>query len=217
MRNRELEIAFSTKNPFSFRCVTKLPFFFPSGSQEKMLSFLMGRFEQCGRIGQILGPHGTGKSTLLEVLSQHFIESGTTIFKTVLRDRQRWLPPNFADHFMGYRAENCVVIIDGYEQLTAFSRAWLCWKHRRFGFGLLITSHRPVFGWPVLYETVPNRETYQRIVQTLLKNEAEIDSQTLDSLFTKHQGNIRLILLELYDQWENLSYSNCLVEQNLKK
>ena len=186
------------ENPFSFRQVTKIPYFFPSGTQEDTLSLLAKRFEQCGRIGQIVGPHGTGKSTLLEALSQQL--SGPVI-KIVLRDRQRRLPLDFAE----CHDKNCIVIIDGYEQLSVCSRVWLWWKRRRFGFGLLITVHRPIFGWPVLYETAPNRETYKRIVQTLLKNEAEMDSRMLESLFTKHQGNLREIFLELYDQWEENS------------
>ena len=193
--NRESGIGFSPNNPFSFRQVTKIPYFFPPGTQENMLSLLAERFEQNGRVGQIIGPHGTGKSTFLEALSQQL---NGPVFKTVLRDRQRRLPPDFVE----YHNKNCIVIIDGYEQLSACSRVWLWWKRRQFGFGLLITAHRPIFGWPVLYETAPNRETYKRIVQILLKNEAEMDSQMLDSLFTKHQGNLREIFLELYDQWE---------------
>jgi len=167
-----------------------------------MLTLLAERFERCGRIGQIVGPHGTGKSTLLEALSGLFHESGTVVFKTVLRDRQRRLPSNFADRLRECQADNCVVIIDGYEQLATFSRVWLHWKRRRLGFGLLITTHRPIFGQPILYKTAPNRETCRRIVQTLLNNEAEIAPQTLDSLFAKHRGNMRQIFLELYDQWE---------------
>jgi len=192
MRNEKL------KNPFLSRCVTSVPYFFPPGTQENMLSLLAERFEQNGRVGQIIGPHGTGKSTLLEALSQQL--KGPVI-KIVLRDRQRRLPPDFT----GDHDKNCVVIIDGYEQFSVYSRLWLWWKRRQFGFGFLITAHRPIFGWPVLYETAPNRETYKRILQTLLKNEVEMDSQMLDSLFTKHQGNLREIFLELYDQWEENS------------
>ena len=183
------------ENPFSFRHVATIPYFFPQGTQENTLSLLAERFEQNGRVGQIIGPHGTGKSTLLEALSQQL--SGPVI-KIVLRDRQRRLPLDFAE----CHDKNCIVIIDGYEQLSVCSRVWLWWKRRRFGFGLLITVHRPIFGWPVLYETTPNREACKRIVQILLKNEVEMDSQMLDSLFTKHQGNLREIFLELYDEWE---------------
>ena len=199
--NQESGIGLSRKNPFSSCSVTSVPYFFPQDSQENELD-LTERLEQCGGIAQIVGPHGTGKSTLLEALSQQLHQSGKAVVKTVLRDRQRRLPPDFVDRLMTHRTDNCVVLIDGYEQLAAFSRGWLCWKRRRLGFGLLITTHRPIFGQPILYKTAPNRETCRRIVQTLLNNEAEIAPQTLDSLFAKHRGNMRQIFLELYDQWE---------------
>jgi len=184
-------------NPFSFRYVTSLPYFFPPGSPENMLTLLAERFEQCGRVAQIVGPHGTGKSTLLEALIGQLRQP---VFKIVLRDRQRRLP-NLPDEFS-------VVTIDGYEQLSTFSR-WRLWrKRRRDNFGLLITSHQPVFGWPILYETAPNREVYECLFRILLKNKEEINLQTFDSLLTKHQGNMRQILLDFYDQWEEKTPSS---------
>ena len=188
-------------NPFSFRHVTSLTYFFPP---ETTPALLAERFEHCGQAAQIIGPHGTGKSTLLETLVQRL---KPPVYKTVLRDHQRRLSADFFE----YCSKNCVVVIDGYEQLSALSR-WRLWlKRRRLGFKLLITAHRPVFGWPILYETAPDRETYNRILQTLLenetKNETRIDSQMFDLLYTKHHGNMRRILLDLYDLWEERTVS----------
>jgi hypothetical protein len=116
------------------------------------------------------------------------------------------LPFAFSERLQAHPGNNGVLIIDGYEQLAVFSRLWTWRQQRRLRFGLLITAHRPVFRWPILYETVPNRKTYTRILQILLKNETardlEGDSQVFDSLFTKHNGNMRQILLDLYDEWE---------------
>ena len=161
-----------------------------------MLTLLAERFEQCGRVAQIVGPHGTGKSTLLDAIA---LELRQPVFKIVLRDRQRRLP-DIPDEF---RSRNSVVIIDGYEQLSTLSRLGLWWKRQRYHFGLLITVHRPVSGYPILSRTEPCREICERILQTLLKNET--DFRLCDSLFIKHKGNMRLVFLELYDQWEEAS------------
>ncbi|MCL2306422.1 MAG: hypothetical protein FWC43_13855, partial [Planctomycetaceae bacterium] len=163
MRNEKSKIGLNSENPFSSRFVTNIPYFFPPDFSENTLVRLVRRFEECGRVSQIVGPHGTGKSTLLDALTQHLVGP---VFKTVLRDRQRRLPPDFTE----YRDGNCIVIIDGYEQLSVCSRLRLWRERRRFRFGLLITVHRPVFGWPILCETAPDRETCNHVLQFLLKN-----------------------------------------------
>ena len=172
------------ENPFSFRRVTTIPYWFPSESSEGELLLLVERFEQCRRVAQIVGPHGTGKSTLLDALIGQLHRP---VFKTVLRDRQRRLPPDFSARLKEYRNKNSVVVIDGYEQLAVFSRLWLEWERRRFGFGLLITAHRPVLGLPILWETAPSRETYNHILRALLRDFLNGE--------TEMHGTLRLLII----------------------
>ena len=153
-------------------------------------------------MGQIVGPHGTGKSTLLKAISDEMRRQGETVVEVVLRDRQKKLPPELHERLRELRGKIFVLTIDGYEQLSFFERLRLRWIRIRRRCGLLITVHRPVAGWPILYETSPDFETLKRVLRHLLRGETLISAESLDTLYKKHHGNLRLILLDLYDEWE---------------
>ncbi len=59
------------------------------------LQFLVDRFETNGRRGQIVGPHGSGKSTLTCALKEVLTKRGYEIFSWSLNDRNRFLPDVF--------------------------------------------------------------------------------------------------------------------------
>ncbi len=59
------------------------------------LQFLVDRFETNGRRGQIVGPHGSGKSTLTFALKEALTKRGYEIFSWSLNDRNRFLPDVF--------------------------------------------------------------------------------------------------------------------------
>ena len=59
------------------------------------LQFLIDRFETNGRRGQIVGPHGSGKSTLICALKEALTKRGYEIFSWSLNDRNRFLPDVF--------------------------------------------------------------------------------------------------------------------------
>ena len=153
-------------------------------------------------MGQIVGPHGTGKSTLLKAISDEMRRQGETVVEAVLRDQQRKLPPELHKRLRELRGKIFVLTIDGYEQLSYLEQFRMLWIKFRYRCGLLITAHRPVAGWPILYETSPNFDTLKRVLRHLLKNETLISAEYLDTLYEKYNGNLRLILLDLYDEWE---------------
>ncbi|MBQ6828426.1 MAG: hypothetical protein IJO46_10475 [Thermoguttaceae bacterium] len=59
------------------------------------LQFLVDRFETNGRRGQLVGPHGSGKSTLTCALKEALTKRGYEIFSWSLNDRNRFLPDVF--------------------------------------------------------------------------------------------------------------------------
>jgi energy-coupling factor transporter ATP-binding protein EcfA2 len=201
-----------TTNPFCTRRIRPgaLAFQFPAG---ETAASLIKRLSANGWRGAIIGPHGSGKTTLLETLIPEIEQqSGRMILRISLHDGQRSLPNNWrtqpdahgphAPQSPPALNENCLIIIDGYEQLSRWSRLrlrWLCW---RSGAGLLVTAHGPV-GFPLLFHTQPTVELAQLIVGGLLANydpnQVRLNSSDITGAFVKHAGNLRETLFALYD------------------
>ncbi len=191
-------------NPFSSRFIKSgaIPFF---GEDETIAETLGERFEKNGRFGQIIGPHGTGKTTLLGTLLSRLVAQGRIVIATSLHDRQRRLPKEFLSRIeaIGPEWEKTILVLDGYEQLGYPARFFLRRLRRTRRLGLLLTSHRPIWGVPILHRTAPDFAVLQQTVQHLLREtETQIPSEELKELFDRFSGNIRLVLLELYDRFE---------------
>lgn len=178
-------------------------------------SFLMEKFKTAQCRGQIAGVHGCGKSTLLSSLVRVFLENGATIAFFELHNGARVLP-NGADAEIetigkagGDKAlkSECgllpLVVVDGYEQLGFASRTRLDRLCRKFGCGLLITTHTRKWGIPVLIKPHPSRETLGKIVDYLLDESLTLPSDTfIRKLYAKKRENFRDILFGLYDWFE---------------
>ncbi len=115
---------------------------------------------------------------------------------------------------------NSLVIVDGWEQLSPMLRLWMFWAIRRRGSNILVTSHRPTL-FPTLWTTDVQPEIAQRIVQSLLARHLEETSdnseereaqkeigswktsqESLQDRLVEHQGSLREVLFNLYDDFE---------------
>ena len=131
-------------NPFASRWVQPgaLPYLFPAGESMQML---LERLQINNWWGQIVGPHGSGKSTLLASLLPEMERFGRKPRLVALHDGQRRLPSAMMQWIGQERkGQNQILIIDGYEQLSYWSRFRLKHHCRRLGMGLLATSHHSV-------------------------------------------------------------------------
>jgi len=189
----------ASENPFCTRRVRPgaIPFLF---SSDQTAETLVERFQAAGRQGEIIGPHGSGKSTLLAALISVFERTGCCAILVELHDGQRRLPPDlWADTRLQSPA---ILVIDGYEQLNRLSRFRLKRFCRRRGIGLLITAHLPM-GLPTLLQTAATPELLAKIVAYLSTNQPQvIREDALTLLFTQHHGDLREVLFELYDIYE---------------
>jgi hypothetical protein len=188
------------QNPFSTRCVRPdaFPYLFPS---ETAPADLLDRYRAMAWRGEIVGPHGSGKSCLVQALIPLLENAGRRILRypvgagPAAEASRSWPagPLTPATH----------VIIDGYEQLSPFRQARWRWTTWRIGAGLLVTSHRSV-GLPRLWTTTTSVELAERIVRQLLRpySDAAVSRAEIESAFARHQGNLREVLMDLYDVYE---------------
>ncbi len=187
-------------NPFSTRYIRPgaMRFLFSGG--ETAASLVASLAAQNWR-GQIVGPHGSGKSTLLAALQQHLSASGRRVRHITLRDGQRTMPRGWVREALAHDAN--LMIVDGYEQLSVWSRCWLqlvCWRR---GWGLLVTTHADV-GLPMLYQTVSDLDIAQAVVKELLKSDPMPGAAAhVEAAYRAAKGNLREALFLLYDVWES--------------
>jgi hypothetical protein len=185
-------------NPFATRFVRPgaVPYFFPPGESAATLA---GRLRETGWWGQVVGPHGSGKSTLLAALLPELRRAGLEPLVATLHDGQRRLPGEV------WRAEwraATVVVVDGYEQLSGWQRFRLKRRCRRYGCGLLVTSHGTV-GLAELYRTPVAEETAERVVEFLLaRSEQAVTPEEVRGRLSARAGNLREALFDLYDLHE---------------
>jgi len=153
---------------------------------------LVAAFERYGG-GQIIGPHGSGKSTLIESLKKVFLCNGYDVRHAMLNNRNRRLPEGYSTK--PFR-KPFVRIIDGFEWVPLWKRLLF---QRRFPGRFLIVTHRPVGRLPILYQTVPRLDVFMELVRLLAGNEIFTDDD-LRRLFEKSCGNFRDAFLTLYDR-----------------
>jgi hypothetical protein len=187
-----------TTNPFASACVRPgaLPFVFPAGVDATVL---VDRLRANAWRGQIIGPHGTGKSTLLHALAPAIAAAGRNV---------HWLRPpgclvvseETTQKFD--RNAPTLLVIDGFEQFSPWSRWWRKFGAQRDNAGLLVTAHCDM-GLPMLYETQVDEALAQRLVATLVDGQTNlIDPRDVAQALREHQGNLRDALFALYDVYE---------------
>jgi hypothetical protein len=127
----------AASNPFASRFLRPgvVPFLFPESDTADTIVQRLARHRWWG---EIVGPHGSGKSTLLVTLIPAVERVGRQPALATLHQGQRQMPALGATAL----SNDHVLIVDGYEQLSWWSKWQLQWRCRRAGCGLLVTSHR---------------------------------------------------------------------------
>jgi hypothetical protein len=210
----------SADNPFSTRYTRPgaIPFRFPPGTSA---DGLVEQLRSQGWRGAIVGPHGSGKSSLVAALIPAIRRAGKEVQLIELHDGQRRLPvvkgsgvficpdgPGADIHEQIKTPDPfTVVIVDGYEQLAWWNRLRLRRDARRRGLGLVVTSHAPT-ALPLLFRTSTSLDLAREIVQSLLAGRKElagadlVSAEQLARRFESRQGDMREILFDLYDLYE---------------
>ena len=161
-------------NPFRASRILEFRYRFVDSGRDPLLS----KLETLGMRGAIVGPEGSGKTTLLEDLGERLRKSGRPVV------------------FGGVEA-GAVTLLDGAERLTR--RQWRRFlREAREAAGLVVTAHRPGY-LPTLIETRTTPGILDAAVLAAAGRRCEGFAVTPEELWTRHGGNIRTALRELYD------------------
>ena len=178
-------------NPFTVQKVRRIRYRLSGLTWEELLE----RLAALDHRAALVGPHGHGKTTLLEDLAPHLESRGFRIRSVMLHTGDRWLTREQRRALFLDLDPRDLLCVDGAEQLGRWAWWELKLRSRAAG-GLLITSHRPGL-LPTLLECSTSPELLAGIARDLLGREVEAPEE----LFERHDGNVREALRELYDVW----------------
>ena len=181
-------------NRFSTCFTDNLSFRF-GGSETWDLLFL--RFKSLGFKGAVTGAEGSGKTTFMLQFGQYLKSKGFPIFYLRLsEDQKSGHLFSFYKALKKYKASE-ILLLDGYEQLDAFSRMFLKWRARNIK-GLLISCHMKA-PCKVLHHCETSPELLRELLRSLTGNEQFISTEDSELLLEKSGGNVRGALRTLYD------------------
>lgn len=192
-------------NPFSSRFIrpgARRYLFPPNESINSVLERLVEK-----RIVQIVGPHGSGKSTLVEMICQ----SSDYDFAKVVISSSR--PKNEAFKEIRNKIEassqDKLLVIDGIEQLKVSQRSRIIAKCKMQKLLLLVTTHVSV-GVDTLMQTSTSFNVFRQIVDEMLNERLDsvsrdadlIETTDIEWAFKNSFPDLREALFELYDVFE---------------
>ena len=183
----------ANENPFATDRIEELLAFRPEwcGLSWELLE---ESWRRCQWRGAIIGPHGVGKTTLVQAWRSRCEAEGLEVISLFLNQQSRTLRPEQWQLLEGSAGK--VVILDGEEQLSLWSR----WRfYRTVKTRLLVTRHSR--GWlPTVYRLAPSMEVLRKCIQYAAPGYTSLLESHLPQWWHEEQGNKRSILLRCYDR-----------------
>jgi len=221
-------------NPFSTRFVRpdRTDYRFAAGQDaDAVAGAAIAQLNHCGTAA-IIGPHGTGKSTLLHTLMPRLQAAFAHVQLVRLSSTSQAVQElRRSLEEQATAGDECAVqprclVIDGFEQLPWLVRQRLIGRSRRWaakrrrgrraaaGTGLLVTAHRAQLRVPTLFWTGWDDELVSDLTAEKLCDLPEPTRQTMLRLAAEHAArlqhsrpaarNVRDYWFTLYDEYERL-------------
>lgn len=160
------------------------------------------------RLGEIIGPEGTGKTTLLRALLAEATARRIPAALIRVPNRQRWPTSSvwkFCRSHARLPAPGALLLLDSAEQLVAPARWLLRAACRAHGVALVVTGHAPL-GLPSLRLTAVDDELFARLTSAILARSPEapalVSAAEAPEALRLAAGNAREALFALYDRYE---------------
>lgn len=191
----------SDPNPFSTRFVRPGAISYQRLDGGTLQELVDAFYRRCSGWASIIGPHGSGKSTLIAGLKP-LIEARSAVFAYRFSTTDREVQA-MRSEFEKWR-RNCVVIVDGYEQLSGWSRWRLRASVRRQKANLLISAHQPYRAFSVLIQTSVDEEQAICLRAELLRTRPDLmDATDLEAAWSdarrRYPTDLRETLMCMYD------------------
>jgi hypothetical protein len=181
-------------NPFGSRYIDAIPFRFDGAGLDDLLARLT---ELRGR-GAIIGPHGSGKTTLMEQLGARLQTDGWHVVPVRTQPGQSALDQLSNQSLTGESA----VLLDGAGHIGVVQWRRVLLRVRGAG-RLIVTAHTPG-RLPTLFRCEPSIALLDALVADLAPVLAGELRPVAHALYARHNGNMRDVLRGLYDHCAGL-------------
>jgi hypothetical protein len=193
-------------NPFRMSRIERIP------PQLVNRDALWQQFSQQHGRGALIGPHGSGKTTLMEHLQRDAQQRGWLVRSCFINDTTcvTWsvlsnllIPLAQQKSAQQIPTQRILICIDGAERISP----WLWWRFMRrlpADHALLITSHR-AGRLPTLHQHTTSAALLRWCVEYVMPN-STLTSEQAHGLFAQYHGNIRDCLRHLYDSWDSSTH-----------
>ena len=192
-------------NPFETRYIRPSSIeFVPNGCDPITLS---QQISQTKGPFQIVGPHGSGKTTLTFEIAKHLLDLGIGARWITLRKQGRFRLPSVLHPTTPASAGSAdtksqVIFVDGIETLTILNRAIML-KSNSPANKIVVTTHRALYGVKQLFKTESTLAHFKMICEKLIGHIDDSWESKIKAAFQNHGANIREALFELYDVFES--------------
>lgn len=163
------------------------------------VSALRAEIEAAGGNAEIVGPHGTGKSTLLAALAADLATENRLAGRVQIRSSRDLVA---VLRLVRRARRGATACLDGWDRLGWAARTGVRILARLVGCRLMVTSHRPA-GLDVSVPTAASRPLLEAIVAELPDHGGLIQPADIADAYARHGGNLRESLADLYDRFEH--------------
>jgi DNA polymerase III delta prime subunit len=178
------------ENPFRSERVEALAF----RPQGDTWPEIMARLKALRFRGAIVGPKGTGKTTMLLELKSRLQAEGWKAESMRLNEACRVPDAQRMRRIVREAGRETIVLLDGAERLGPAAWLQFQWKTRRAG-GLVITTHRPG-RLATLHATRTSEALLDELLMVL--HDAASNSADRADVFRSHKGNLREVFFEYF-------------------
>ncbi len=179
-------------NPFRAQRLDALSFVEEAVRLDDVMQVLGGRRYR----GALVGPHGTGKTTLLHAVGERLIGHGLSPMPLFMNTDERGTFPARWRVALRRAGRGDALLLDGYGHLPAWARARVRLTARSAG-AVVVTAHKRC-ALPTAARTASSPALLRTLV-TELTDDATADRIDCETLWQQHRGNLRDALRALYD------------------